>query len=162
MLTFIILSIIFCAGFTVAIYFASKDPLNVVMSYPKNIRDKVDNLPQYKSHIKNTKKNHILKKILAVIIFIALIVGILIFVGKTEFWEAFLYTFALFTVVNLYDLVIIDWIWVPCSKRWIIKGTEEFIKELNSKFYHFIGFLKGIVIGAIVSLISATILILVI
>ncbi len=162
MTVFIILSVVFCLCFTVAIYFASKDPINVVMSYPKNIRDKVDHLPQYKSHIKTTKKKHILKKIVGVIIFIALMVGILISVGKTQFAEAFLYTFALFTVVNLYDLVIIDWIWVPCSKRWVIKGTEEFTKELNSKFFHFIGFLKGTVIGAVTSLISASILVLVV
>ncbi len=134
MLTFIILCIIFCFGFAVAIYFASKDPINVVMSYPKNIRDKVDNLPEYKTHIKSTKKKHILKKIIAVIVFIAIMVGILIFVNKKEFTEAFLYTFSLFTVINLYDLIIIDWIWVPCSKRWIIKGTEEFTNDFNLEF----------------------------
>ncbi len=159
MLIFITLSIVFCACFTIAIYFASKDPINVVMSYPKNIRDKVDELPRYKSHIKSTKKKHILKKIVALIIFIAVIVSILILLGKTEFKEAFLYAFALFTVVNLYDLVIIGWIWVPYSKRWIIKGTEEFTAELKSKYYHFIGFLKGTVIGTVVSLVSALILI---
>ncbi len=162
MTTFIIICIVFCTVFTAAIYFASKDPINVVMSYPKNIRDRVDTLPQYKSHIKATKKKHLLKKLAAVIIFIVLMAIILIFVGKTQFAEAFLYTFALFTVLNLYDLVIIDWIWVPCSKRWIISGTEEFTDELNSKFYHFIGFLKGTVIGAVVSLISALILILIV
>ncbi len=157
MLEFMILSIVMCAVFTVAIYFASKDPINVVMSYPKNIRDKVDSLPQYKSHIKTTKKKHILKKIISVIIFIVVIVLILILLGKTDFLESFVYTFALFSVVNLYDLVIIDWIWVPCSKRWIIKGTEEFTKQLNSKFYHFIGFLKGTIIGAGVSFVVALI-----
>ncbi len=160
MMTFIILSLILCGGFTVAIYYASKDPINVVMSYPKNIRDKVDHLPQYKSHIKSTKQKHILKKILTVILFIIVMVVILITIDKKTFSEAFLYTFALFTVVNLYDLVIIDWIWVPCSKRWIIKGTEEFVAEQNSKFYHFIGFIKGTVIGAIVSLIAAGVLLL--
>ncbi len=158
MLEFIILSIVFCAVFTVAIYFASKDPINVVMSYPKKIRDKVDYLPQYKSHIKTTKKKHILKKLITVVVFISVMVGILVALGKSGFVESFLYTFALFFVVNLYDLVIIDWIWVPLSKRWIIEGTEEFTKELNSKFYHFIGFLKGTVIGAVVSLISASLL----
>ncbi len=157
MIEFALLSIIFCVIFTVSIYIASKDPINVVMSYPKNIRDKVDNLPQYKSHIKATKKKHIIKKIVAVVIFIIVMALILIFIGKTEFLEAFLYTFALFTVVNLYDLVIIDWIWVPLSKRWIIKGTEEFLSEQNSKFFHFIVFLKGTLIGAVVSLASAII-----
>ncbi len=121
MLVFAILSIIFCFVFTVAIYFASKNPINVVMSYPKNIRDKVDTLPRYQSHIKSTKKNHIAKKIISAVVFIAVMVVILLWVGKRQFAEAFLYTFALFSVVNIYDLVVIDWIWGPRSKRWIIK-----------------------------------------
>ena len=49
-----------------------KDPVKYIMSYPPEIRKRVESLPEYKNSIKRTEKGHILKKLVAVLVFITL------------------------------------------------------------------------------------------
>ncbi len=46
-----------------------KNPIKYIMSYPPEIRKKVESLPQYKDTIKNAEKEHILKKLIAILAF---------------------------------------------------------------------------------------------
>ena len=45
-----------------------KDPVKYIMSYPPEIRKRVESLPEYKNSIKRTEKKHILKKLIAVFV----------------------------------------------------------------------------------------------
>lgn len=50
-----------------------KDPVKYIMSYPPEIRERVESLSQYKNSIKSTEKGHIVKKLIAVAVFIVLL-----------------------------------------------------------------------------------------
>jgi hypothetical protein len=64
----------------------------------------------------------------------------------------------MFFVVNLYDLIVLD-ITIFChSKKVIIKGTEDMTKEYKNPKHHILGFIKGIFIGFIVSIMSGGIM----
>ena len=41
-----------------------KNPINYIMSYPPEIRKRVESLPEYKNSVKSTEKAHILKKLM--------------------------------------------------------------------------------------------------
>ena len=129
-----------------------KNPLNWIMSYPTAIRQRVESLPQYQPLIKDYKTKHISVKILAVVLFIILMAGIAWFSGSRTFIKAFIHIFTLFSIVNLYDLLILD-IWLFChNKRVIIPGTEHMEKEYKSPFHH----IKGAVIGTLIGVFIAT------
>ena len=50
-----------------------KNPIKYIMSYPPEIRKRVESLPQYKNTIKGEEKKHILKKLIAIMVFIVLL-----------------------------------------------------------------------------------------
>ena len=55
--------VVCCLLFTLAILPAQyKDPINMIMSYPPKIRQRVEELPQYKGAIKQREKAHVGKK----------------------------------------------------------------------------------------------------
>lgn len=85
-----------------------KDPVKYIMSYPPEIRKRVESLPAYENSIKKTEKRHILKKLIAVFVFIALLSAISYFSGAKNFQTAFLHVFILFFSVNLFDVVVLD------------------------------------------------------
>ena len=47
--------------------------------------------------------------------------------GYTTFLEGFGYGFLLWTVVNLFDAVVLDIIWFCHDPQFVIKGTEDMI-----------------------------------
>ncbi len=57
--------VVCCLFLTLAILPAQyKDPINMIMSYPPKIRQRVEELPQYKKTIKQREKVHVGKKYL--------------------------------------------------------------------------------------------------
>lgn len=152
----VIESLLACAIFTIIVLPAQyKNPVKYIMSYPPEIRKKVESLPQYSGFIKNEEKKHIFRKIIAVFLFIVLLSAVAYFSGATDFRAAFFHVFTLFFVVNIYDTFILD-IGIFChSKKLRIIGTEDMDREYRNYLFHIKGGLKGIVIGAVISLIAA-------
>ena len=110
-----------------------KNPIKYIMSYPPEIRKKVESLPQYKDTIKSAEKEHILKKLFAILAFIVL----------------------LSAVANLFDMLVLD-IGIFChSKKLRIAGTEDMDKEYKNYLFHVKGAVKGTVLGIVISLLSA-------
>ena len=131
-----------------------KDPVKYVMSYPPEIRKRVGSLPQYKNSIKRTEKGHILKKLIAVFIFIPLLAAVAYYSGAKSFKTAFIHVFILFLSVNLFDVIVLD-IGVFChSKKLRIAGTEDMDKEYKNYLFHVKGGIKGIVLGIVIALLS--------
>lgn len=134
-----------------------KNPLKHIMSYPKKIRIRVENLPQYKDTIANIEKRHISIKIISVLVFAIVLAAVAYYSGAKTFSSAFIYVFILFFVVNIFDLLILD-IWLFChSKKTRIPGTEDMDKEYRNPWHHIKGAGLGIMIGTIVSLLSGSI-----
>ncbi len=134
-----------------------KDPVKYIMSYPPEIRKRVESLPEYKNSIKRTEKGHILKKLVAVLVFITLLSAVAYFSGAKSFQTAFSHVFILFLAVNLFDVIVLD-IGVFChSKKLRIAGTEDMNKEYKNYLFHVKGAIKGIVLGIVISLLSASI-----
>lgn len=150
--------VISCAVFTLIILPSLyKDPIKHIMSYPKEIRDRVENLPQYKDVIKVEEKRHLSVKLIAVLIFAIILAVVAYYSGAKNFKSAYIHVFILFFVVNIYDMIVLD-IGLFChSKRTRIPGTEDMDKEYKNPWHHIKGAVIGIVIGTIVALLSGAI-----
>lgn len=134
-----------------------KDPVKYIMSYPPEIRKRVESLPEYKNSIKRTEKRHILKKLIAAFVCVALLSAVAYFSGAKNFQTAFIHVFILFLTVNLFDVIVLD-IGVFChSKKLRIAGTENMDKEYKNYLFHVKGCIKGIMLGGVISLLSASI-----
>ncbi len=79
------------------------------------------------------------------------------FSGAKTFNSAYVHVFMLFLAVNVYDVVVLD-IGLFChSKKLRIPGTEDMEQVYRDPWFHVIGGLKGILIGAVTALLSACI-----
>ncbi|MGN9163145.1 hypothetical protein [Clostridium sulfidigenes] len=150
--------VISCAVFTLIILPSLyKDPIKHIISYPKEIRERVENLPQYKDVIKGEKKRHLSIKIISVLFFAIVLAVVAYYSGAKNFKSAYIHVFILFFVVNIYDMIVLD-IGLFChSKRTRIPGTEDMDKEYKNPWHHIRGAVIGIIIGTVVALLSGAI-----
>ncbi len=108
MMVFAIESVVLCLVFTLMVYIMSRKPIQTLYNYPPKIQERVKSLDEYKEQIP-TEKNKIVAKIGACILFVIVISLILRFVnGYTTFLQAFGWGFLLWTIVNLYDAIVLD------------------------------------------------------
>lgn len=156
---FLIESIVLCALFTLVIFLKMKNPIKGIASYPTAIRKRVESLPLYQGIIRQEERAHIGKKFLTALILIVFLAFLSRWAGRRTFFETFLHSFGLFTVVNLWDLIVLDWLWFCHSLRVRLPGTEDMVKEYRSPWHHLRGFFIGTAIGAIISLLSAGLLV---
>ena len=154
--------IVLCALFTLMVYIMSRNPIATLYNYPPKIQEKVKSLEEYKDKIPTTE-NKIVAKLCASIIIVILVSLILRYVnGYTTFKDAFVNGFLIWTVVNWYDVIVMDIIWFCHSPKFVFKGTEDMIKEYRNYWFHilqgFIGQVIGTVICAIIGLVVGGIL----
>ena len=153
----VIESIILCVVFTLMVYAISREPIKTLYNYPPKIQERVKSLEEYKDKIP-TQQNKIVAKSIASICIIVIISLILRYVnGYTTFVEGFSYGFLLWTIVNLYDAIVLDIIWFCHDKYFVFKGTEDMVDEYHNYWFHIKGFFIGetlaLIICAIVGLI---------
>lgn len=146
----VIESIFLCIIFTIMVYIMSKNPIATLYNYPPKIQERVKSLEEYKDKIPTTN-NKILVKALASIFIILIISLILRYVnGYTTFIEGFGYGFLLWTIVNIYDALIIDICWFCRNPKFVFKGTEDMVKEYHNYWFHIKESLKGELIALVV------------
>lgn len=151
--------VVLCIVFTLIILPAQyKDPINMIMSYPPNIIKRVEQLPQYKGCIREREKRHIIKKVFGVFFFVVLLALVAYFSGCRGFADTFFHVFMLFFVVNIYDMLVLDWGVFCHSKKLRISGTEDMNQDYKDYLFHVKGALKGIVIGVIVAILSGLVI----
>ena len=98
-------------------------------------------------------------KVLALIVFLGVLCLILRYInGYTAFLESFIYGYFLWTVVNLYDLIVLDIIWFCHDPFFIFEGTEDMKEEYHNYWFHIKGFLIGEGLALIVCLLSGLII----
>ena len=147
--------IVFCFLFTVIILPEQyKNPINMIMSYPPKIIKRVEELPQYKGTIKQREKAHISKKIVGLIVFVFFLAGVAYLSGCRSFGTTFIHVFTLFFVVNIYDLIVLDWGIFCHSKKLRIPGTEDMEQEYRNYMFHVKGAGIGMGLGFVVALLA--------
>ena len=149
----VIESIMLCVLFTIMVYIMSREPIKTLYNYPPKIQERVKTLEEYKDKIP-TQKNKIFAKSLASILIIVIISLILRYVnGYTTFIEGFGYGFLLWTIVNIYDAVVMDIIWFCHDPYFVFKGTEDMVEEYHNYWFH----IKGSLIGELLALVICAI-----
>lgn len=149
--------LILCAIFTLLILPPLyRNPLSQFASYPTAIRKRIYALPQYRAFIASVEQKNWMRKILGALLIVALMAAVAYFSGKRTFEAAFIHVFVLLSVVNLYDLIVLDIIIFCHSKRLMIPGTEDMIEEYRNPKHHVIGALKGVGICAVAALLAAS------
>ena len=110
-MTILVESIVLCLVFTLMVYYMSREPIRTLYNYPPNIQERVKSLDEYRDRIP-TQKNKIAAKLGASVLFVLILSLVLRYVnGYTTFLKAFGYGFLLCTIVNLWDMVVLDIIW---------------------------------------------------
>ncbi len=154
----IIESLILCFVFTVLVYFMSREPIKTLYNYPPKIQERVRSIDAYKGKIP-TQKNKVTTKILTSAVFMIILSLILRYVnGCTNFKDAFIYGFLLWTIVNLYDAVVLDIIWFCHDPRFVFAGTEDLIHDYHDYWFHIKGFFIGEIIAVAVCMIVGLII----
>ena len=151
--------VVCCLLFTIIILPSQyKDPIKMIMSYPPEIIKRVEGLSQYKDTIKQREKAHISKKLIGLVFFVIILSIVAYFSGCRSFVATFIHVFTLFFVVNVYDLIVLDWGIFCHSKRLRIPGTEDMEKEYKDYVFHVRGAGVGIVLGLVVAILAGCII----
>lgn len=144
--------ILLCILFSFMVYIMSKNPITTLYNYPPKVQEKVKNMKEYKDKIPAPKNKIIVKSLVSVgtIILISLILRYIN--GYKTFTEGFGYAILIWTIVNVYDVFIIDICWFCHSPKFVFKGTEDMIKEYRNYWFHIKEGLIGQLIGTIICL----------
>ncbi len=138
--------------FTIFAYSLSINPIKSLFNYPPKIQERVKSMDCYKDQIPTTKNMFVLKVLVSLFIIILVSLILRYINGYTNFKEAFLISFIIWTIVNIYDVLIIDICWFCHSKKVMIKGTEDML-EYKDYLFHIKESLKGEIIGLFVCII---------
>ena len=146
----IIESVVLCLIFTIMVYIMSREPIKTLYNYPPKIQERVKTLDEYKDKIP-TQENKIVAKIFASILFLIILCVLLRYVnGYTTFIESFGYGFLLWTIVNLWDVIVLDIIWFCHDKQFVFKKTEDMADEYHNYWFHIKGFFIGEALALII------------
>ena len=154
----VIESIILCLLFTLMVYLMSREPSKTLYNYPPKIQERVKSLKEYKDKIP-TNENKIVAKVFASLVFLIILCLVLRYInGYKTFLESFGYGFLLWTIVNLYDAIVLDIIWFCHDKHFVFKGTEDMISEYHNYMFHIKGFFIGEILALIICSLSGLII----
>ena len=117
--------ILFCALFTMMVKLAvGSSALNGLYFYPKPVQEKVYALGlTNRETVARKRKYFMIPFFLVMLSALVLIIGL--WNGVRRFWLAYWQALLFLEVMNWYDGVVIDRLWVGHSRFWIIPGTEE-------------------------------------
>lgn len=148
-------SLILCALFTVPVYLMSRDPIRSLYNYPPRIQERVMSLEEHRDRIP-TRKKKLTVKLAASLLLVLILSLILRYVnGCTDFPGAFAAGFLLWTVVNLYDVLVMDILWFCHDPRFVLKGTEDMREDYRDYRFHIRGFFIGEALALVVCALAA-------
>lgn len=136
-----------------------KNPRIMLQDYPKSIRKEVP--PKTKTE----KRQTFWFGLPFLIIFVGYPMLSSLYYATYKDWqflEILYFTWGTLLVFNLFDLIVLDWL-IFCTitpRIVVIPGTEGNVGYKNYKF-HFVGFLKGIAITFVISIITSGITVLI-
>ena len=119
-------------------------------NYPPKIQERVKALEEYKDQIP-TQENKVVAKCAASLLFVVVLSLIMRYInGYTTFLQAFCGGFILWTIVNLFDAVVLDIIWFCHDPYFVFKGTEDMVEEYHNYWFHIKGFFIGEALALVV------------
>lgn len=136
-------SVALCLLFTLMVCGMSREPVKQLYNYPPKIQERVRSLPEYEGKIP-TQKNKLAAKLTASVLFIVILSLILRYLnGCTSFLQAFWTGFLLWTIVNLWDAIVLDILWFCHDPHFVLKGTEDMVSDYHDYWFHIKGFFIG-------------------
>ncbi len=117
--------VLFCVLFTLMVKLAvGGSALNGLYFYPKPVQEKVYALGlTNRETVARKRKYFMIPFFLVMLSALVLIIGL--WNGVRRFWLAYWQALLFLEVMNWYDGIVIDRLWVGHSRFWIIPGTEE-------------------------------------
>ena len=117
--------ILFCALFTLMVKLAvGGSALNGLYFYPMPVQEKVYALGlTVRETVARKRKRFMIPFFLVMLSALVLIIGL--WNGVRRFWLVYWQALLFLEVMNWYDGIVIDRLWVGHSRFWIIPGTEE-------------------------------------
>jgi len=151
----IIETLVMTAAFTAAVIVPLvKNPVWWIHDYPKDIQDEY-----FKTHERVPASffspTVLLKKGLAVLLVLVVLLGLLRLAGVDGFWQAFAVGYGMWLFIDWYDCFFLDWVLFANMKAVRLPGTEHMDKAYHQKRYHFVQSLWGMLIGLIPCLAGA-------
>ena len=117
--------VLFCALFTLMVKIGvGNNALNGLYFYPKPVQEKVYELGLTDRETVAKKRKVFMIAFFAVMA-AALILIIRVWNGIQSFWAAYWQALLFLEVMNWYDGIVIDRLWVGHSRFWVIPGTED-------------------------------------
>ena len=131
-----------------------KNPVWWIHDYPKDIQEEY-----FKTHDRVPAEfftpTVLLKKGMALLVALALLLGVVKLAGAYDFWSAFAVGYGIWLIIDWYDCFILDWVIFANLKAVRLPGTEHMDKAYHQKKYHFVQSCWGMLIGLIPCLIGA-------
>lgn len=111
--------------------------------------------PEYKPSSKSEEtKGIVIKKIICCILFICSLFVMVWIAGARDFLSAFIDSYIIWFVVNLFDLVVLDIGILAHWKKARLEGTEDMDSEYRANYKKCCGdFFYGLLIGILVALV---------
>lgn len=117
--------ILYCALFTGVVAFAVRGgAINGLYFYPKPVRERAFEIGLADRETVKTKRKRFMT-LFYVVMVLALILIIGFWNGIRDFKSAYLHSLLFLEVMNWYDGIVIDKVWVGYSRFWILPGTED-------------------------------------
>lgn len=152
-------SIICCILFSIiVIYSVRKNRTAMLHNLSPKIQKRVYSMPEYRNRKILTTKERIIKKLPALFI-VLIIFGLLVYLdGAKTFYDGFIYSLVLWTIIKLYVVFIIDCLWYAHAKSYWIKGTEDMKSEYQNYKFYLKSIPRSIIAGTIISVIIGLII----
>lgn len=144
----IIETLVLTVLFTFVTLRAAKDPLNVVYDMPQQIIDRCADLGLIKERKRTADRKTVIRKAAATLFFALLFAAVLYSInGARSFIMGAVQSYIIWTVIDWYDCIVLDWIIFCHDPKMIIPGTEDLKDAYKDYGFHALGSLKGMLIG---------------
>ena len=122
---YVLQNVIYCLLFILMVKIGvGNNALNGLYFYPKAVRERVYELGLTdRQTVKKKKIMFMTAFYIVMLTAILLIIGL--WNGVRDFWTGYIQALVMLEVMNWFDGIVIDKIWVAKSKFWVIAGTED-------------------------------------
>ena len=147
--TFLIEAVVLCALFHLEVWLQTKrEPARIVYSYPPAIVERYIELGKIPDKRNPGTLERVKKKWPAAIVLGIILGAVVYFVnGSRSFLNGFLVSYGLWLIVDWYDAIVIDILWLCHSKTYILPGTEDMTAAYHDSGYHIKSTCVGMLIG---------------
>ena len=122
---YVLQNMLYCLLFIVMVKIGvGNNALNGLYFYPKAVRERVYELGLTDRQTVK-KKKIIFMTAFYIVMLTAILLIIGLWNGVRDFWTGYIQALVMLEVMNWFDGIVIDKIWVAKSKFWVIAGTED-------------------------------------